>query len=121
MNKRILFFWILSTSFLIGQSANFDSNIDITTSVDTAQVKIGEEINYKIKIYSKYKYNIRFDENPNFMPFEILKSYPFDTIIESSTISKEYSLINFEPGKYWIPRQKIYFNQSLKFLSLIHI
>ena len=33
MNKRILFFWILSTSFLIGQSANFDSNIDITTSI----------------------------------------------------------------------------------------
>ena len=115
MNKRILFFWILSTSFLIGQSANFDSNIDITTSIDTTQVKIGEEINYKINIYSKNKYNIRFDENPNFMPFEILKSYPFDTIIESSTISKEYSLINFEPGEYWIPRQKIYFNQSLKF------
>jgi len=115
MNKRILFFWILSTSFLIGQSANFDSNIDITTSIDTTQVKIGEEINYKINIYSKNKYNIRFDENPNFMPFEILKSYPFDTIIESSTISKKYSLINFEPGEYWIPPQKIYFNQSLKF------
>ena len=115
MNKRILFFWILSTSFLIGQSANFDSNIDITTSIDTTQVKIGEEINYKINIYSKNKYNIRLDENPNFMPFEILKSYPFDTIIESSTISKKYSLINFEPGEYWIPPQKIYFNQSLKF------
>ena len=67
MNKRILFFWILSTSFLIGQSANFDSNIDITTSIDTTQVKIGEEINYKINIYSKNKYNIRLDENPNFM------------------------------------------------------
>ena len=115
MNKRILFFWTLSISSLIGQSANFDTNIDITTSIDTTQVKIGEEINYKINIYSKNKYNIRFDENPNFMPFEILKSYPFDTIIESSTISKEYSLINFEPGEYWIPRQKIYFNQSLKF------
>ena len=115
MNKRILFFWILSISSLIGQSANFDTNIDITTLIDTTQVKIGEEINYKINIYSKNKYNIRFDENPNFMPFEILKSYPFDTIIESSTISKEYSLINFEPGEYWIPRQKIYFNQSLKF------
>ena len=115
MNKSILFFWILSISSLIGQSANFDANIDITTSIDTTQVKIGEEINYKINIYSKNKYNIRFDENPNFMPFEILKSYPFDTIIESSTISKEYSLINFEPGEYWIPRQKIYFNQSLKF------
>lgn len=115
MNKKTLFFWILSTSFLISQSANFDSNIDITTSIDTTQFKIGEEINFKINIYSKNEYNIRFDETPNFIPFEILKSYPFDTIIESSTISKKYSLINFEAGEYWIPRQKIYFNQSLKF------
>ena len=34
MNKRILFFWILSISSLIGQSANFDANIDITTSIE---------------------------------------------------------------------------------------
>ena len=55
MNKRILFFWILSISSLIGQSANFDANIDITTSIDTTQVKIGEQINYKIKVASHCK------------------------------------------------------------------
>ena len=54
MNKRILFFWILSTSFLISQSANFDSNIDITTSIDTTQFKIGEEINFKINIINSF-------------------------------------------------------------------
>ena len=107
--KKIIFLWIITTTFLIGQSANFDSEIDISTFIDTTQVKIGEEINFKIDIYSKNKYNIRFDENPNFMPFEVLKSYPSDTIIESSKISKKYSLINFEPGEYWIPSQKIYF------------
>ena len=113
--KKIIFLWIITTTFLIGQSANFDSEIDISTFIDTTQVKIGEEINFKIDIYSKNKYNIRFDENPNFMPFEVLKSYPSDTIIESSKISKKYSLINFEPGEDWIPPQKIYFNQSIKF------
>ncbi len=113
--KKIIFLWIISTTYLIGQSANFDSNIDISTTIDTTQVKIGQEINFNIDISSKNKYNIRFDENPNFMPFEVLKSYPSDTIIESSKISKKYSLINFEPGEYWIPPQKIYFNQSLKF------
>jgi hypothetical protein len=49
------------------------------------------------------------------MPFEILKSYPSDTILGLSKISKKYSLINFEPGEYWIPPQKIYFNQSIKY------
>ena len=107
--KKIISLWIFTTYFLIAQSPNFDSNIEISTLIDTTQVKIGEEINFKIDIYSKNEYNIRFDENPNFMPFEILKSYPSDTILGLSKISKKYSLINFEPGEYWIPPQKIYF------------
>ena len=49
------------------------------------------------------------------MPFEITESFDTDTIQESSTYSKRYSLINFEPGEYWIPPQKIYFNQSIKY------
>ena len=119
--KKTIFLWIISTVFLLGQSANFDSNINISTSIDTTQVKIGQEINFNIDIYSKNKYNIRFDENPNFIPFEVLKSYPSDTIIESSKISKKYSLINFEPGEYWIPPQKIYFNQSIKFSDSLRV
>ena len=119
--KKTIFLWIISTVFLLGQSANFDSNINISTSIDTTQVKIGQEINFNIDIYSKNKYNIRFDENPNFMPFEVLKSYPSDTIIESSKISKKYSLINFEPGEYWIPPQKIYFNQSIKLSDSLRV
>jgi hypothetical protein len=113
--KKIISLWIFTTYFLIAQSPNFDSNIEISTLIDTTQVKIGEEINFKIDIYSKNEYSIRFDENPNFMPFEILKSYPSDTILGLSKISKKYSLINFEPGEYWIPPQKIYFNQSIKY------
>ena len=73
--KKIISLWIFTTYFLIAQSPNFDFNIEISTLIDTTQVKIGEEINFKIDIYSKNEYNIRFDENPNFMPFEILKSY----------------------------------------------
>ncbi|MBT3281693.1 MAG: hypothetical protein HN374_01845, partial [Cryomorphaceae bacterium] len=119
--KKIIFLWILSMTFLMSQSANFDSNIDISSSIDTIQVKIGQEIKFNIDIYSKNKYNIRFDENPNFIPFEVLKSYPSDTVIESSNISKKYSLINFEPGEYWIPPQKIYFNQSIKFSDSLRV
>ena len=73
--KKIISLWIFTTYFLAAQSPNFDPNIDISTLIDTSQVKIGEKINFKIDIYSKNEYNIRFDENPNFMPFEILKSY----------------------------------------------
>jgi hypothetical protein len=113
--KIFFLFYLFSIWTLVGQSANFDTSIKINTIVDTTQVKIGEEILYTIEIKSENNYNIRFDEKPNFIPFEILKTYQTDTLNNSSSFKKEYSLINFEPGEYWIPRQKIYFNQTVKF------
>ena len=48
--KKIISLWIFTTYFLIAQSPNFDSNIEISTLIDTTQVKIGEEINFKGKL-----------------------------------------------------------------------
>ena len=115
MRYIFVFLWFYSVSFINAQSAGFDPDIIIKSSIDTTNVKIGEKIIYTIDIESKNKYNISFDEKPNFIPFEILDSYPYDSITESSNISKKYSLINFEPGEFWIPPQKVYFNQSIKF------
>ena len=113
--KNFLILYLCSSALLYSQNPNFDQDIIISTNVDTTEVKIGEELNFKIDISSKNKYKISFDEIPNFMHFEILESFATDTIQESSTFSKRYSLINFEPGEYWIPPQKIYFNQSIKY------
>ena len=113
--RNFLIVYLCSSALLYSQNPNFDQDIIISTNVDTTEVKIGEELNFKIDISSKNKYNISFDEIPNFMPFEITESFDTDTIQESSTYSKRYSLINFEPGEYWIPPQKIYFNQSIKY------
>ena len=115
MRYILIFLYFFSVSYVNAQSANFDPNIVIKSSIDTTSVKIGEEIIYTIDIISKNKYNIRFDEKPNFIPFEILESYPYDSIIDSSKISKKYSLIKFDPGEFWIPPQKVYFDQSIKF------
>jgi len=119
MRHIIIFLCFLYVSYVNAQSASFDSDIIINTSIDTTSVKIGEEIIYTIDITSKNEYNIRFDEKPNFIPFEILDSQPYDSINESSKISKKYSLIKFEPGEYWIPPQKVYLNQSIRFTDSI--
>ena len=121
MRYILIFLCFFYLSFANAQSANFDPNIIINSSVDSTSVKIGEEIIYTIDITSKNKYNIRFDEKPNFIPFEILDSYPYDSIIDSSKISKKYSLIKFDPGEFWIPPQKVYFDQSIKFTDSILI
>ena len=115
MKKTVLFFCSVFSTFLVAQSASFDPNIEIKTVTDSTQFIIGQEIKFQIEIVSKNQYNIGFDENPNFMPFELLNVYSTDTINESSTILKKYSLINFEPGEYWIPPQKIFFDQTIKF------
>ena len=119
MRYILIFLCFLYVSYVNAQSASFDSDIIIKTSIDTTRVKIGEEIIYTIDITSKNEYNIRFDEKPNFIPFEILDSQPYDSINESSKISKKYSLIKFEPGEYWIPPQKVYLNQSIRFTDSI--
>ena len=121
MRYILVFLYFFSLSYVNAQSANFDPNIVINSSIDTTSVKIGEEIIYTIDVISKNKYNIRFDEKPNFIPFEILDSHPYDSIIDSSKISKKYSLINFDPGEFWIPPQKVYFDQSVKFTDSILI
>ena len=92
MRYILILLYFFSLSYVNAQSANFDPNIVINSSIDTTSVKIGEEIIYTIDVISKNKYNIRFDEKPNFIPFEILDSFSNDSIIESSNISKKYSL-----------------------------
>ena len=119
MRHILIFLCFLYVSYVNAQSPSFDLDIIINTSIDTTSVKIGEEIIYTIDITSKNKYNIRFDEKPNFIPFEILDSQPYDSINESTKISKKYSLIKFEPGEYWIPPQKVFLNQSIRFTDSI--
>ena len=114
--KKIFLLLILNSGILFAQSANFDKSIQIETQVDTTFFKIGEKIDFYIKVSSDNNYNITFSEKPNFLPFEVLDSFNQDTISDNDKISilKKYSLINFEPGEFWIPPQRILFNNSIK-------
>ena len=115
--KKIFFISVFNCAVLFGQSASFDNNIEINAEVDSTSFKIGEKIDYYIKISLDNNYNIKFSEKPNFLPFEVLESFKTDTLNESDKFSivKKYSLINFEPGKFWIPPQRILFDNSIKY------
>ncbi len=115
--KKIFLLLILNSGILFAQSASFDNSIQIEAQVDTTSFKIGEKIDYYIKISSENNYDIRFSEKPNFLPFEVLDSFKQDTISDNDKFSilKKYSLINFEPGEFWIPPQRILFNNSIKY------
>jgi len=115
--KNIFLILILNIGILSAQSASFDNSIQIESQVDTTSFKIGEKIDYSIIISLENNYDIKFPEKPNFMPFEVLDSFEADTIDDTDKFSiiKKYSLINFEPGEFWIPPQKILFNNSIKY------
>ena len=116
--RNFLIVYLFSSTLLYSQNPNFDQDIIVSTYVDTTEVKIGEELNFKIEISSKNKYNISFDEIPNFMPFEILESSDTDSK-DSSTFSKRYSLINFARENI-DSTSKIYFNQSIKYSFIVN-
>ena len=115
--KKVFLILILNSGILFAQSASFDPSIQIESQLDTTSFKIGEKIDYSIKISLKNKYAIKFPEKPNFLPFEVLESFETDTINDTDKFSiiKKYSLINFEPGEFWIPPQKILFDTAIKF------
>tara|TARA_Y100000590_G_scaffold463529_1_gene630515 strand:- start:597 stop:2180 length:1584 start_codon:yes stop_codon:yes gene_type:complete len=115
--RKIFLLLILNSGILFAQSASFDNSILIESQVDTTSFKIGEKIDYYIKISIDNNYDIKFSEKPNFLPFEVLDSFEEDTILDNENFSiiKKYSLINFEPGEFWIPPQRILFNNSVKY------
>lgn len=104
---------ILFTSFSFGQ---------VSSKVDTTQIRIGEQINYKINVEADSSALIVFPEGQTFLPLEAVEASNIDTTKNNAKIllSRIYKLTQFDSGVYTIPRQKIiigdkpFFTDSLK-------
>ncbi|RCT55762.1 BatD family protein [Winogradskyella sp. KYW1333] len=104
---------ILFTSFSFGQ---------VSSKVDTTQIRIGEQINYKINVEADSSALVVFPEGQTFLPLEAVEASNIDTIKNNAKIllSRIYKLTQFDSGVYTIPRQKIiigdkpFFTDSLK-------
>ena len=53
--KKVFLILILNSGILFAQSASFDPSIQIESQLDTTSFKIGEKIDYSIKISLKNK------------------------------------------------------------------
>jgi hypothetical protein len=104
---------ILFTSFSFGQ---------VSSKVDTTQIRIGEQINYKINVEADSSNLVVFPEGQTFLPLEAVEASNIDTTKNNAKIllSRIYKLTQFDSGVYTIPRQKIiigdkpFFTDSLK-------
>ncbi|WP_431108590.1 hypothetical protein [Winogradskyella poriferorum] len=94
---------------LISFLLSFISFSQVTTEVDTTKIRIGEQINYKIKVEADSTVLVVFPEGQTFTPLEAVEALKIDTTKKDSKfkLSRIYKLTQFDSGSYTIPRQKI--------------
>ncbi|MCG2417447.1 DUF4381 domain-containing protein [Aequorivita sp. F47161] len=106
-NRFILFSFLFSLF-------SFYATAQVTSSVDSTKIKIGEEILYTINVQSDSTDVVVFPEDQTFAPLEMIESYKTDTTFEGAKyrLIKKYGLTQFDSGKYTIPPQRIFINNK---------
>ena len=94
----------------------------VTTTIDSTTVEIGQEIRYKMQVEVDSIQIVVFPEGNTFTPLEVIESRKIDTSRNGKRFNliKEYALTQFDSGHYIIPIQKVmvgdqvFFTDSLK-------
>ncbi len=114
-NRKLIFqgnryFLFLLIFFLYSLFAN----AQVTSSIDSTKIKIGEEILYIIHVDSDSTDVVVFPEEQTFAPLEMIESYKTDTTFEGAKyrLIKKYGLTQFDSGRYTIPPQRILINNK---------
>ena len=105
--ENTLGFW-----FLVFFLFSFFSHAQVTSSIDSTSIKIGEQITYKIQVETDTINPVVFPEGQTFSPLEMIESYQPDTTKYDAKykLIKKYGLTQFDSGRYVIPKQKVIIN-----------
>lgn len=105
--KRLLYYtFLLAFPILYAQEVKVETN--------TKNIKIGEQIQYKVSVETSANTPVSFPEGQTFAPLEMVKTRAADTLRDGGKyrLVKEYYLTQFDEGKYTIPSQKIRINNK---------
>ena len=105
--KRLLYY-----TFLLAFPMLYDQEVKVETN--TKNIKIGEQIQYKVSVETPADTPVSFPEGQTFAPLEMVKTRAADTLRDGGKyrLVKEYYLTQFDEGKYTIPSQKIRINNK---------
>lgn len=86
----------------------------ISSSIDSTQIKIGSQFNLTIKAKVNAKDKVVFPDGKIFGALEVLESYPIDTVKNDKQyeLIKKYGLTQFDSGRYVIPKLLVKINQK---------
>lgn len=110
----------LSIFFILCSLFSFSQ---VKTEVDTTKIRIGEQINYKIKVEADSSTLVVFPEGQTFMPLENVEALKIDTTKKDSKflLSRVYKLTQFDSGSYTIPRQKVIIGEKPFFTDSLRV
>lgn len=110
LHQRVLNNILILSLFTLGSV----TNAQVNSSIDTTQIRVGEEIIYSIQVETDSTDLVLFPEGQSFNPLEVIESYELDTIKIQDRIRliKNYGLTQFDSGNYTIPSQRIIINNN---------
>jgi cbb3-type cytochrome oxidase subunit 3 len=90
------------------------SQAQVSSSIDTTQIRVGEEIIYSIQVEADSTALVLFPEGQSFNPLEVIESYDIDTtrLQDKIRLIKKYGLTQFDSGSYILPSQRIVINNK---------
>jgi hypothetical protein len=118
VSRRVFFLFFLFTIL-----ASLTTFAQVTSAVDTTQIRIGEEIRYNVYVEADTTDLVVFPEVQAFLPLEVIESYKVDTTFEAKKMRliKKYGLTQFDSGAYTIPSQRIVINKKVFNLDSIQV
>lgn len=89
----------------------------VKASVDTTQIRIGEELEFLIQVQADSTDFVMFPEGKSFGAFEVIRSYAVDTLRDQSNkrrwqLLKKYGLTQFDSGYHRLSKQRVMINDS---------
>lgn len=108
MRKVYIFIFGLMTLVTFAQQTQ------VTTQIDSTQIKIGSEFSLIVKVKGPNTTQVSFPELKNIGQLEVLENYPTDTLLNEAQIEfvKKYALTQFDSGTYKIPSFPILVNDK---------
>ncbi len=99
------------------------SSAQVSSSVDSTSIKIGEQIHFNIAVETDSTATILFPEGQTFIPMELVEALPTDTSKTPNKwlFTKKYALTQFDSGTYTIPQQKVILNGAIQLTDSVTI
>lgn len=95
----------------------------VTSKVDSLATSIGAQLQYEILAEVDSTATVVFPEKTSFIPFEVVSESATDSILKKgqTLLRKQYTLTQFDSGRYIIPRQRILVNKRAFFTDSFNI